>query len=88
MVAALTPEGISPLVEPGFRQRQRVTTAAAAIMLRHAKGFYLANAGQDTRAIHLPWPQEHSAHRALYRIGGRAIQGFLEGLTEVVLRGH
>ena len=37
-------------------------------MLRPATGFYLANAGHDTRAIKLYLgPQEYSAHGALYR---------------------
>jgi type 1 fimbriae regulatory protein FimB/type 1 fimbriae regulatory protein FimE len=52
-------------------------------MLRHATGFYLANAGQDTRAIQLYLGHKniHSAHGAIYRAESAAIQGFLEGLT-------
>ena len=58
-------------------------------MLRHATGFYLANAGQDTRAIQLYLGHKNiSAYGALYRTGARPIQGFLEGLAEAVSRGQ
>jgi type 1 fimbriae regulatory protein FimB/type 1 fimbriae regulatory protein FimE len=46
-------------------------------MLRHTTGFYLANAGQDTRDPALSWTQEHPAHRALYGIGSGRFNDFL-----------
>src|SRR5262249_14402748 len=43
--------------------------------------FKLANDGHDTRALSLPWAQEHSAHGQVYRNGARQVQRLLEGLT-------
>src|SRR5437016_1524056 len=46
--------------------------------LRHACGYKLANAHQDTRAIQLlPGASEHSTHGAIHGIRGGAVSGFL-----------
>lgn len=43
-------------------------------MLRHARGFALANKGHDTRALEAIGMQECPAHGALHRAGSRSVQ--------------
>jgi integrase len=54
-------------------------------MLRHTTGFYLANVGQDTRAIQLYLGHKNIHHTVRYsEFELAAVQGFLEGLGHAV----
>ena len=60
--------------ELGF---QRMKAKIHLHMLRQASGYKLDNDGHDTRALQHYRPQEHPAHRRLYRNGRQSVQGFL-----------
>jgi hypothetical protein len=51
-------------------------------MLRHATGFNLANADQDSRYSTVPRAQEHQTYGAVHRIGGRPVQRFLGRIND------
>ena len=55
-------------------------------MLRHATGFYLANAGQDTRAIQLYLGHKNIQHTVRYtELAAGRFKDFFEGLTNRTL---
>ena len=79
-----TSERGAPFTTAGFAKMIARAGEAAKLagihphMLRHACGYALANKGHDTRSLQAYLgPQEHPAHRALYRAVADAVQGFL-----------